>query len=99
MKTFLELAEKRQSDRAYHDKAIEAEKDGIITKISSPDGEDRYDPHTEKHYHLRCKICGKIIDSTYPYNEIINHEDEDGFLIESHNLEFVGICKECKKKM
>lgn len=31
MKTFLELAEKRQSDRAYHDKAIEVEKlDRII---------------------------------------------------------------------
>lgn len=77
----------------------EAEKEGIITKISSTDGEDRYDPHTEKHYHLRCKICGKIVDSSYPYHEIINHKEENGFLIESHNLEFVGICKECKKKI
>ena len=77
----------------------EAEKEGIITKISSPDGEDRYDPHTEKHYHLRCKICSKIVDSIYPYHEISNYKEENGFLIESHNLEFVGICKECKEKI
>lgn len=76
----------------------EAEKEGLIKKISSPDAEDRYDARLDKHYHLRCKICGKIKDSIYPYQEIKNFQEDDGFLIEEHNLEFIGICSECRKK-
>lgn len=77
----------------------EAEKEGMIQKISSPFGEDRYDARIDKHNHLRCKICGKIKDSTFPYYSIPDYKEEDGFLIEDHNLEFVGICKECKEKL
>lgn len=73
-----------------------AEKDGLIKKISYPDGEDRYDARLDKHYHLRCKICGKITDSVYPYHEMTDYKEENGFTIETHNLEFVGICNNCK---
>lgn len=76
----------------------EAEKEGLVKKISYPKGEDRYDARLDKHYHLRCKVCGEIIDSNYPYHEITEHKEENGFLIETHNLEFVGICKNCKEK-
>lgn len=76
----------------------EAEKEGLIKKISSPDTEDRYDARLDKHCHLRCKICGKIEDSIYPYQEVKDFHEDNGFLIEECNLEFVGICYECRKK-
>jgi len=81
---------------------------GIITKLTLGDGQSRYEfKSSEKkdhHHHLICTICGRIIN----YSEFLDEElslikkteerlaKKYNFLIQDHNIEFFGLCNECK---
>ena len=83
---------------------------GLIHKFSIGDGHNRYefipDDNSKHHHHLICNHCGKIIN----YSEFVDEElalvkkTEDrpakkyNFIIEDHNIEFLGICEDCKKR-
>jgi Fur family ferric uptake transcriptional regulator len=83
---------------------------GVIHKFTFGDGHNRYefisDEKKKHHHHLICTSCGKIID----YSEF---EDEElalvkkteerlakkyDFLIKDHNIEFLGVCEDCRKR-
>ncbi len=81
----------------------------LINKFDFGDGRFRYElrgKEEDHHHHLICKECGKVID----YKEFVNEETElikkiearlskkYSFKIESHQLHFYGICKECNKE-
>ncbi|HOO44801.1 MAG TPA: Fur family transcriptional regulator [Deltaproteobacteria bacterium] len=53
----------------------------------------------EHHDHLVCSHCGKKIEFSYPAIEILQEAvaKEHGFTLESHHLELVGVCPECRK--
>ena len=81
---------------------------GIVAKLSLGDGQSRYELKSknkgEHHHHLICTNCGEIIN----YSEFLDEElrlvrkTEDrlakkyNFVIQDHNIEFLGICKKCK---
>ena len=81
---------------------------GIVAKLSIGDGQRRYEFKTEEkdehHHHLICTICGKIIN----YSEFLDEEldlirkteeklaKKYNFIIQDHNIEFLGICEKCK---
>lgn len=73
---------------------------GEATKITTPDGGDRFDGKTEPHYHFFCKDCGKVfdldMDSIDQINEIAG-KHFDG-VIDSHVTAFYGHCGDCMKK-
>ncbi|UCH42904.1 MAG: transcriptional repressor [Dehalococcoidales bacterium] len=54
---------------------------------------------SEHHHHLTCSGCGTVIDFTG--HNLIDLENklsrESGFIIESHMLEFFGLCQGCQK--
>lgn len=54
---------------------------------------------TERHHHLICSGCGKVIDfSCRSMTEFeINLAKETGFDIKDHLLEFTGYCQSCRK--
>lgn len=58
---------------------------------------EKYSPH---HHHLICEVCNKIID-TKDLSEIENEINKlalrSSFLAKSHQLEIIGICKDCQK--
>jgi Fur family ferric uptake transcriptional regulator len=82
---------------------------GLIHKFSFGDGYNRYEFISDKkkkhHHHLICMNCGKIFD----YSEFVEEElalvekteerlaKKYNFKIEEHNIEFLGLCKDCKK--
>jgi Fur family ferric uptake transcriptional regulator len=82
---------------------------GIVTKLILGDGESRYEfkssEKDEHHHHLICTSCGKIIN----YNEFLDEElrlmkkteerlaKKYDFIIQDHNIEFLGICEKCNK--
>lgn len=84
---------------------------GIVKKVSSPDGQSRYELSSEEkkahHHHLICLGCGKIID----YQDFAKEELElvkktekvlsqkHNFLIFDHNIEFRGLCEKCRKTL
>ena len=81
---------------------------GIVTKLSLGDGQSRYEfkssEKEEHHHHLICTSCGKIIN----YSEFLEEElrlvkkteeklaKKYNFTIQDHNIEFLGICGECR---
>ena len=73
---------------------------GEIRKISTGDGCERYDYITEDHYHFICNRCGRIFDLGTKQMEGIHNSvvNENIATIDSHELTFYGICKECYKK-
>ena len=71
---------------------------GEATKITTPDGADRFDAETKPHYHFCCKKCGSVLDMNIPDLDELNayaSKDFDGE-IEGHTILFHGICKNCK---
>ena len=70
-----------------------------IGRICPGEGADRFDFRTDKHYHMRCRICGKLFDAPMaplpPASLLLG--DTGGFVVEDHTVEFVGICSDCNK--
>ena len=81
---------------------------GIATKLSLSGGQSRYEIKSkekeEHHHHLICTNCGKIINySEFVDDELhlINKTEERlakkyKFIIQDHNIEFLGLCDNCK---
>jgi Fur family ferric uptake transcriptional regulator len=81
---------------------------GFVQKVSSGDGQSRYELKSgdkeDHHHHIICTKCGKIID----YRDFVQEELElikkteealakkHDFLILDHNIEFLGLCKNCR---
>ncbi|BDF59219.1 transcriptional repressor [Christensenellaceae bacterium] len=76
------------------------ERRGLIARVKVPDGADRFDKTLEKHYHIKCRECGKIYDVDMPYLEGLEEQvtDKHGFDIDAHEIVFVGVCPDCKIK-
>lgn len=72
---------------------------GQLYKVPVPEAANRVDHTLQPHYHILCRICGKVFDVDMPYFENIMDEIEDvhGFDIEEHQIFFTGVCPECKK--
>ena len=69
--------------------------EGKITVVNLPPA-DRFDLTTKKHCHFVCKKCGRVFDIDVDYDESVDDMQTDsGFLIESHQTIFTGICAEC----
>jgi Fur family ferric uptake transcriptional regulator len=54
----------------------------------------------EHHHHLVCRGCGEVVDFTghCPVELESSLEQETGFQITDHRLEFSGYCKECRRR-
>ena len=83
----------------YRNLAILAE-EGEINHYNAPFGSDHYDSELKPHYHCLCKKCGKLFDTRVKYLDDLDNEQlgVDGFVLESHDLIFIGTCQECKGK-
>lgn len=82
---------------------------GLVNKLDVGDGQSRYEfaQADKHHHHLICIKCGKAIDVSGKAIEAyvgkvsaladVLSEDFD-FDVQSHRLEFWGICSECRRK-
>lgn len=73
------------------------ENEGLILRITTDDS-DRYDGHTQKHYHLMCDNCKRIHDLNIKTDFDLNDLPDSKFAgeIRSHALLFFGLCADCK---
>lgn len=60
----------------------------------------RYDGDLDRHYHIRCVGCGKINDVHIPGLDFDTAKPGsiDGYEVLGHRLEFIGLCKSCRKQ-
>jgi Fur family ferric uptake transcriptional regulator len=85
------------------------EKLGLVRKLDFGDGQSRYEfiQGDEHHHHLICIKCGKAIDisgktvescADEVYSLANSLSKEFDFDVQTHRLEFWGICPECREK-
>jgi Fur family peroxide stress response transcriptional regulator len=74
---------------------------GVITKASSPGAATRFDPMTQRHHHLVCLHCDRLIDLADPQldqrvalPDVASHS----FEIQDFSIHFHGICATCRRK-
>lgn len=73
---------------------------GHIRKLSLSGRTTRYDGDLDRHYHIRCIKCGKVDDVEVPAIDIDAAllDSPDGYEILGHRLEFIGVCKSCRRR-
>jgi Fe2+ or Zn2+ uptake regulation protein len=71
---------------------------GKIIKIRMLDGTLRFDARRRSHYHLQCRLCGRVEDLAVSVDPRLEEEAEreSGAAIEGHDLCFIGVCRECR---
>ena len=72
--------------------------EGLLRKIEVPNGPCRVDFRLDKHYPIICKACGRMFDVALdvPDDLCCRAAADQGFLIESHDILFRGLCPECR---
>ena len=74
---------------------------GQALELRFAGNEVRYDYNTHRHYHARCKKCGRVADVSLPteiLTDKLDAEAMDGFEIENCVVDFYGKCRDCKKQ-
>lgn len=81
---------------------------GLVRKINAGDGQVRFEykrgDHADHHHHLICTNCGRILnyrDFEKEELDLVRKTEEilaakHRFLIREHNIEFFGICEDCR---
>jgi Fe2+ or Zn2+ uptake regulation protein len=73
---------------------------GAILELNYGSTHSRYDGNADLHYHFTCEECGRCFDVPIDIREQLEREVEarTGFQVNSHRLEFYGLCKECQNQ-
>lgn len=71
---------------------------GQIQKLEGGGTQRRFDGNTGNHYHLRCLVCGRILDlPTQPLKEIEKAVfDLADYEIRHYKLDLIGVCPPCQ---
>lgn len=73
--------------------------EGLIKELKIDTHKRRYDGNINEHYHIRCIKCGRVDDlklkKVYKIEDFFINDKK--FKIIGHNVEFYGLCPECKK--
>jgi Fe2+ or Zn2+ uptake regulation protein len=73
---------------------------GVIHKAQHLGSAARYDPNTERHHHLTCLNCHKVVDME---DEILDQiripkTSSKEFEITDYSVHFKGYCADCAPK-
>ncbi len=77
------------------------EAQGVIQRISTENGVDRFEPDVHPHYHLICEKCGIVSDIEMPHNSELNIQAEQlsQYKIDRHRIDFFGLCPKCRDNL
>ncbi len=72
---------------------------GLIQVVNVGNGPALYDRNLNRHDHLECRHCGKVLD--YTFRDLEQATDQvakaTGFRIERAQALFVGLCPDCQR--
>ena len=73
---------------------------GVAMQVMVGERETRYEMKNPPHYHMWCRVCGKVEDASMAYHAGLEEElkDRKGFTIEGHTTAFYGICEDCRRQ-
>ncbi len=71
---------------------------GTLLRLHIPGSDDRFDINTERHFHISCRVCGRVDDIEVAgpaVNLLDGNIDTHGYKVEQWNIECVGLCPGC----
>jgi Fur family peroxide stress response transcriptional regulator len=73
---------------------------GLARKVHHAGGGARFDPITERHHHLVCDACGRLVDLEDDLVPPLRLPEAPGagFRIKDYSVSFTGLCPACAKK-
>ncbi len=73
---------------------------GIIAKTCHPGSSIRYDRRTDRHHHLICLSCDRVVDISDARLDALPVPDTRpfGFVVSDFKVQLRGICKECREQ-
>jgi Fur family peroxide stress response transcriptional regulator len=71
---------------------------GVARKVCHPEAAARYDAKTQRHHHLVCLQCGKMVDLEDASLDTIPLPVPGylGFDIADYSIQFRGMCRDCR---
>lgn len=92
-----EVQKKAKIDRATVFRTINFLIDAAyVQKVEFGDGKARYEK-TDDHHHLVCNNCGRVEKVDCEIDRLVSKISKNkSFKIESHLMEFFGVCKVCQ---
>ncbi|WP_018124527.1 Fur family transcriptional regulator [Desulfovibrio oxyclinae] len=70
---------------------------GMVLKLGGPGEQKRFDGNPDPHPHIRCEVCSRIADIMCEVSDpVLPEGEEQGFTVHHCNVEFVGVCPECR---
>jgi Fur family transcriptional regulator, peroxide stress response regulator len=72
---------------------------GLILEFPFGDEASRFDKRTDRHDHVRCTICGTLVDVDVPEALFARQvaSEQTGFTIVGHQTVFSGTCPACQQ--
>ncbi len=73
---------------------------GEIQTIQMAGSLKRFDGVAENHYHIRCVNCDRLIDAPVEVSKALENavQVHTDFRILGHQVEFTGICPDCRRR-
>ena len=73
---------------------------GKLKKVERAGEASRFDAEIEEHFHVRCTGCGKLADVPAEISETMleRARGASGYEITGYDLDFTGLCPECKQR-
>jgi Fur family peroxide stress response transcriptional regulator len=73
---------------------------GIVARACHPGGSVRYDRRTDRHHHLVCLRCDRVIDISDARLDALPVPDTRrfGFVISDFKVQLRGLCRECREQ-
>lgn len=71
----------------------------VVQVLQCEEDAHRYDYNTSPHAHIRCVRCNRVMDVNVDQKTLAaNAADQTGFKVDSVNISFTGLCKDCQKQ-
>ena len=72
---------------------------GFVRKVHHAGGVARFDPVTQRHHHLVCEACGRLVDLDDAAVPALRLPDAggSGFRIKDYSVSFLGLCGGCAR--
>ena len=73
---------------------------GVLAKTCHPGSSVRYDPRIDRHHHLVCLTCDRVIDISDARLDAlpIPATRRFGFVVSDFNVQLRGKCQECREQ-
>ncbi len=70
---------------------------GNVLELTIDPMKKRYDPNTERHHHLICVSCKRVVDILEEFMIQLPGCMKQDFEVTGNHIEFYGRCPQCKK--